>query len=118
QDVTMRNPDGQSRTGFNLLQVGSGLSAPALTGTSPASPANDNSPKILGNAQSGTTVNLFTNSSCTGPPVGTDSAANFGSPGITVPVGDNTTTTFYAAATDGSDTSACSSTRAANGSVT
>ena len=118
QDVTITNPDGQSSTGFNLLDVGSGLSAPALTGTSPASPANDNNPEIVGSAQSGTTVNLFTNSSCTGSPVASDTAANFASPGITVSVADNTTTTFYAAATDGSNTSACSSTRATSGSVT
>jgi hypothetical protein len=118
QDVTITNPDGQSTTGFNLLSVGSGLSAPALIGTNPGSPANNNNPEILGSAQSGTTVNLFTNSSCTGPPVASDTAANFASPGIAVSVADNTTTTFYAAATDGADTSACSSTRAANGSVT
>ena len=119
QDVTITNPDGQSSTGFNLLQVGSGgLSAPALTGTSPASPANDNSPVVVGSAPSGSTVNLFTTADCTGSPVASDSAANFASPGITVSVLDNTTTTFYADATNGPTTSACSSTRATNGSVT
>jgi hypothetical protein len=86
-----------------------GLATPTVTGTSPASPANNNAPKILGSAPAGSTVNLYTNAACTGGAVGTGTAASFASPGITVGVGDNTTTTFYATATNVT-TSACSPT--------
>jgi hypothetical protein len=82
--------------------------APTFTGTSPASPANNNSPKILGTSPAGTTVNLYTDAACTVGPVGTGTAASFASPGITGAVGDNVTTTFYATAS-GVNTSACSS---------
>jgi hypothetical protein len=83
--------------------------APTLTGTSPASPANNNLPKILGSAEAGSTVTLYTDAACTLGPAGTDTAAAFASPGITVAVADNSTTTFYATATD-VNTSACSPT--------
>ncbi|HWN74053.1 MAG TPA: hypothetical protein VNN15_09630, partial [Solirubrobacterales bacterium] len=85
-------------------------SKPTVSSTSPVSPANNNSPKVIGTADSGSTVQLFTNSSCTGSPAATGSASTFASPGITVSVTDNTTTTFYANATNGSGTSACSTT--------
>ena len=39
-------------------------SAPSLTGTLPASPANQNSPKILGSAEAGSTVRLYTSADC------------------------------------------------------
>src|SRR6266542_2925016 len=69
---------------------------PTFTSTNPASPANDNAPKILGSAESGSTVRLYTNASCSGSPVASGSAATFASPGIVVSVADNSTTTFYA----------------------
>jgi hypothetical protein len=124
KDVTITNPDGQSSTGFNLLVVGTDTTPPApptLNGTTPASPANNNSPSVFGAAEGGSTVKLYTNSGCTGSPVGTGTAAQFASPGISVttPVADNSTTTFYATATDiSNNTSACSSTLSSGGSVT
>ncbi len=118
KDVTITNPDGQSTTGSNVLVVGT-PDPPALTGTNPASPANNNSPKILGAAAAGTTVKLFTNSSCSGSPVATGTAAAFASPGISVSVADDTTTTFYATVTDAStNASSCSSTLSSGGSIT
>src|SRR6266542_2737141 len=82
---------------------------PTFTSTNPASPANDNAPKILGSAESGSTVRLYTNASCSGSPVASGSAATFASPGIVVSVADNSTTTFYATATNAEgNTSACS----------
>ena len=81
---------------------------PTLTATSPASPANNNSPKIIGSAVAGSTVKLYTNSTCTSAVAATGTAAAFASPGLTVSVADNTTTTFYATATIGLFTSACS----------
>src|SRR6266542_921870 len=82
---------------------------PTFTSTNPASPANDNAPKILGSAESGSTVRLYTNASCSGSPVASGSAATFASPGIVVSVADNSTTTFYATQANAEgNTSACS----------
>jgi Bacterial Ig-like domain len=113
QDVTITNPDGQSVTATGLIDVvssGAIPTPPCLNGTTPASPANDNSPRIFGSAEAGTTVNLYVDSGCTDPPVTSGSASNFAFPGIAVSVADDSTTHFYARATDGVNTSACSST--------
>lgn len=71
---------------------------PTLSSTAPTSPAQSNSPTILGSAEAGTTVRLYTNSSCSGSPIATGSAASFTSTGIPVSVGNGSTTTFYATA--------------------
>jgi subtilisin family serine protease len=73
---------------------------PVFTATAPASPADDNSPELIGAAEAGSTVRIYTNAACSGAPVATGTAAAFASPGITVTVADNTTTTFYASAMD------------------
>jgi hypothetical protein len=75
-------------------------SAPTLTRTNPVSPADNNEPFVIGTATSGTTVKLYTNATCTGSPVVTGTAAALASPGLQVSVADNTTTSFYATATD------------------
>lgn len=74
--------------------------APTFSSSNPASPANNNAPRIIGSAVAGSTAKLYTNSSCAGSPVATGTAAAFASPGLAVSVADNTTTTFYATATD------------------
>jgi Tol biopolymer transport system component len=84
--------------------------APSVTAVSPASPANDNTPKISGTAPAGTTVSLYDNAACSGTPLATGTAAAFASPGLTVTVADNSTTTVHATATNADGTSACSST--------
>jgi hypothetical protein len=85
--------------------------APTVSGVSPASPANNNSPKVIGSAEAGSTVKLYTNSSCTGTAAATGTAGAFASPGIAVTVADDSTTTFYATATDASsNVSPCSTT--------
>jgi hypothetical protein len=73
---------------------------PTFTRSSPLSPANENSPRIMGTSFANSTVALYTNPSCTGMPVGTGPAAGFAAPGIAVSVPDNSTTTFFATATD------------------
>jgi len=126
QDVTITNPDGQNATTTGLLTVdpaGSGPTTPCMTGTAPDSPANDTSPKVLGAADPGSTVKLYTDPSCpVGQEVGTGTASEFAFPGIAVspPVQANTSTVFYATATDsGSNVSACSSTLSTpSGSIT
>ncbi len=74
--------------------------SPKITATNPPSPANNNCPRVKGNAAAGTTVKLLTTAGCTGAPVAQASTALFGTPGITVSVADNTTTSFRATATD------------------
>ncbi len=113
-DVTITNPDGQSVTATGLVTVdtaGSGPTIPCLNGTTPDSPANDNNPKIFGTADAGSTVTLYTNADCTSQ-VGQGTDSDFAAPGISVdPVADNSSTTYYATATDGSsNVSDCSST--------
>jgi hypothetical protein len=82
---------------------------PVPSATSPASPANENNPRIIGTAEAGSTVKLYKASDCTGAVAGQGSAGAFASPGIRVTVSDNTTTTYYATATDAvGNTSGCS----------
>ncbi|HEX5713809.1 MAG TPA: S8 family serine peptidase, partial [Solirubrobacterales bacterium] len=83
--------------------------APLLAATDPASPANDNEPRILGSAAAGTTVDVYSGASCAGAPVASGSAAGLEAPGIAVAVADNSTTEFSATATSAAAaTSACS----------
>jgi hypothetical protein len=82
---------------------------PKIAGTYPASPANDNNPKLNGNAAPGAIVKLYTTAGCTGSPAAQASTAAFSGPGITVSVADDTTTSFRATATDAAgNTSGCS----------
>lgn len=73
---------------------------PTLAGTTPDGQANDNNPAIRGAAAAGTTVRLYTDPACAGAVAGSGPAATFASPGITVTVPDDSTTSFYATATD------------------
>jgi NHL repeat len=84
---------------------------PVLTGTTPASPADDNTPVIKGSAPPGTTVGLFTNATCDGPSVAGGPAADLAGAGLPVTVPDNSTTTLHAVAIDSSgNRSPCSPT--------
>jgi uncharacterized delta-60 repeat protein len=91
---------------------------PTLTGTNPASPANNNSPRILGSAEALSTVALYANATCTPPTVATGPAAGLLSPGFLVSVPDNSTTTFSATAANTSGTSACSTANVTYSEVT
>jgi hypothetical protein len=73
---------------------------PAFTGTNPGSPANETSPKLLGTAEAGSTVKIYTSADCSGTELASGPESDFSSTGITVPVADNSTTTFHATATD------------------
>ena len=81
----------------------------ALAGSSAA---NDNNPEVTGAADSGTTVRIYSDVTCT-TLAATGTAAQFNGAGITVPVPDDTTTSFRATSTDAaSNESACSTTSA------
>lgn len=94
---------------YEEVSAGPGLTPPPqLLATDPASPADDNTPRLLGSAEAGTTINVYANPACAGAPLATASAAQLTAPGIELSVADNTTTTFHASATGSLGTSACS----------
>jgi hypothetical protein len=73
---------------------------PKITSTSPASPADDNAPEVIGTAAAGMTIKIFKTAGCTGNAAAKGSTAKFKSTGITVPVPSNATTSLRAKATD------------------
>ncbi len=83
--MTITNPDGQQDSATGLITVdpaGAGPNAPCLTGTDPTSPANETAPKLLGAADPGSTVTLYTDQNCaSGTEAGSGTAAQFASPG-------------------------------------
>lgn len=98
-----------SSTSVSYTEDSTPPAKPSVTSTSPASPANNNAPKVIGSAEAGSTVRLYTNNTCTSAVAATGTAAAFASPGLSVSVSDNTTTTYYATATDAAgNVSACS----------
>jgi sugar lactone lactonase YvrE len=107
---SLGNPSSCSASSISYVEDSAAPTQPTLTATTPASPANDNNPLVSGSAEPGSTVNLYTNSTCTSAVAATGTASVFGSPGLDVSVPDNSTTTFFATATDAAgNTSACSS---------
>ena len=82
---------------------------PSSLGLTPTSPANNNAPKLSGTAEAGSAVKLYTTSDCSGAPAATGTAAAFASPGLSLSVGDDSSTAFHATATDAAgNTSPCS----------
>lgn len=84
---------------------------PSVTSTVPGSPGMSSAPLVKGTADAGSTVRLYTNSTCSGIAV-SGSAATFGSTGISVPLALNATTSVFGTAVDlaGNAPSGCSST--------
>ncbi|MBM4398556.1 MAG: hypothetical protein FJ087_23085, partial [Deltaproteobacteria bacterium] len=84
--------------------------APTVTGTDPASPSNDLAPAVVGTAEKGAMVRVYSTADCSGEPAGAGSAdAATGAFAITSAALENVTTTFRATATDGAgNASACS----------
>lgn len=84
-------------------------SAPQLTSTDPASPNSSGTPRIRGAAEVGSMVRVYAGPNCAGTPVATGNAAELGSPGIRVEVGEGVTAAFSATAADAAgNASACS----------
>jgi len=99
-----------SSTSISYTEDSAPPAKPSVTSFNPASPANNNAPKVIGSVEAGSTVKLYTNGTCTSSVAATGTAAAFASPGLGVSVADNTSTTFYATATDvAGNVSACSS---------
>jgi alpha-tubulin suppressor-like RCC1 family protein len=86
------------------------VAPPVLTKTTPTSPSNVNFFRVFGTVAPSTMVKLYTNATCSSAVVASDTAAVFVLNGLAVSALDNTTTTYYATATDQFGTvSACSS---------
>lgn len=86
-----------------------GPPAPHLTATSPSSPGESRTPRVLGEAQASSTVKIYDTPDCSGEPVASGTAAQLLSPGLTVdPVAPNATTSFRATAEAEGFVSACS----------
>ncbi len=85
---------------------------PTVTVTVPASPSTSRTPKVKGTAETGSTVTLYSNSTCTSAALGTGSAADFAVAGITatVPAAATTTAIYAKAVKAGQNDSACSTT--------
>jgi hypothetical protein len=83
--------------------------APTIASVSPASPSNDANPTARGTAEQYSTVKVYGDATCSGPVLGTGTAAAFAAGGVAFSVPGNATTTPYATATDGSlNVSPCS----------
>lgn len=103
--------------GLEYQQVSTPPAAPTFSSTTPASPANENFPRLSGSAAGKSTVTIYTDSSCSSS-AGSGTAAEFSAGGIQVHVADNSTTTFYAIAALAGFTSSCSSSSIAYQEVT
>jgi hypothetical protein len=94
---------------FTYTEDSTAPGTPAITGTAPASPADDTMPEVIGTAEAGSIVSIYDNAACEGAALGTGAATTFAAPGVTVTVGDGTTTALHAHAVDAAgNTSACS----------
>ncbi len=86
-------------------------SAPLLTETLPASPANDNTPEVVGSTPPGATIatiDVYAGGACSGPALATATPAALAA-GVEVAVSDDSTTVFRATATTtAGNTSGCS----------
>src|SRR5207249_1362266 len=102
------NVSGCSSSSVTYVEDSTAPALPSSLASSPAGPANNNSPAISGTAEAGSTVKIYTTGSCTGAPTATGTAAAFAT-GITVAVSDDSSTTFKATATDAAgNVSGCS----------
>jgi hypothetical protein len=94
---------------FSYTEDSTAPAVPALSGTNPASGANNNKPKVQGSAETGSSVLIYAAGDCSGQPLGIGSAEEFVGGGVEISVSDNTTTTLSALATDTAENvSACS----------
>jgi len=105
------NVSGCSTVTYTYVEDSTPPAAPSVSGTTPASPSNNASPSITGTAEDGSTVKLYTDASCTSAVAGGSGTATGGNFSIAVTVSANSSTDFYATATDAaSNVSTCSTT--------
>ena len=92
------------------LITGTPPDPPAITGTDPASPADNTAPKVRGMVGAGapSEIRVYTNPTCSGSPAATGTAADFTGAGIPVTVPDGSTTVLSARASNLAGESGCS----------
>ncbi|MBI2605031.1 MAG: hypothetical protein HYW49_03015 [Deltaproteobacteria bacterium] len=71
-----------------------GVTQPKILGILPGARANNNFPKLVGIAETGSSVYVYTDGSCSGAPAATGTAQAFKATGITVTVADDSVTVF------------------------
>ena len=94
-----------------IAEATTAAAAPTITSTSPASPADDTAPEVIGTIGAGspTQVKVYENANCSGTPDASGTVTQFTGAGITVNVPGDATTPLSARASDVSDNdSACS----------
>jgi len=107
------NVSGCSTSTVSYEEDSTSPAAPTGLATTPSSPANNNSPNVTGSAEAGSTVKLYTNNTCSSSVVGSGTVTG-GNFSIGVTVSNDSSTDFYATATDAAgNTSSCSSSAAA-----
>ncbi len=109
--ATLANENGSSpcsAQGFTYRQVTTAPEPPSFESVTPASPANNLFPHLIGSAPVESVVYIYSTPDCSGPPLGSGSAATFATEGIVVPVTKNSLTTFYARVTLAGIPSTCS----------
>jgi hypothetical protein len=93
----------------NSADLELGPSTPVLEDTDPPSPSATVTPSILGESDPNTSIKIYIQAGCSGEVKATGTTADLGGTGIQVGVASNSTTTFWATATDvNGDTSDCS----------
>ncbi len=108
-DLDQPTEPSECSNGIEYQQVSTPPGKPSFTATVPASPADENQPRLIGTAAEGSTVEIYASPDCSGSPLASAPAELFEGAGITVGVADNTTTTFHASATLAGFLSGCSS---------
>lgn len=104
--------DDNAQAGSRLQFDNRPPSTPTLSGTSPNGVGNTTTPFVSGSTEASATVRIYTNSACTGAVVGTGTASSTGGFSVSATAQANTTTTFFARATDvAGNVSACSAGR-------
>lgn len=86
-----------------------GPAPPMLTGTTPASPAASTTPSIVGQAQAGSAIKIYTTPNCSGEPAASGTAGQLAASGIGVTVAIGSKTSFRATAEAEGFVSLCSS---------
>lgn len=100
-----------SASGTLLVSTGNAVALgpppPTQLSTDPPSPGSSTSPRILGNAEAGSTIQVYTNGACTGEPLKSGSAAQLSGAGIQIGVASGSTTSFWLTAEAEGITSSC-----------
>lgn len=116
--LTIDDVDGEDRdvyqhTAVETLLVSTGNAVllgpapPSQLSTNPPSPGGSTTPSIHGDADPGSSVQVYTDASCSGEPLRTGTAEALGGAGIQVSVAAGSTTDFWLSAEAEGITSAC-----------